>query len=168
MISSDSAPSSSSSPQLDTNLVATIPHPTEREVNRFFLYWHRVIQNLLAFYPYSDNYIPSTLDKGLPMCLSLLYTPENRQLNHSELLQKSLQVHHSVTPEEEALVETKTSGQAKSRLWFRMCTGRITASRFKNVCHTDLASPSLSLIMSICLPETTIFKTSATAWEYSQ
>jgi len=34
-----------------------------------------------------------------------------------------------------------------------MRCGRITASKFKSACHTDPASPSISLITAICYPE---------------
>ena len=61
-------------------------------------------------------------------------------------------------------MEEKTREQASSRLWFRMRTGRITASKFKNACHTDSARPSHSLIMSICHPEIARFNTEATKW----
>ena len=50
------------------------------------------------------------------------------------------------------------------RVWFRMRTGRITASNFKRACHTDPANPSKSLIMSICYPEALRFSTVATRW----
>ena len=58
----------------------------------------------------------------------------------------------------------KDRGQASSWLWFRMRTGRITASKFKKARHTDPAWPSHSLIMSISHPEMTRFKTEATKW----
>ncbi len=61
-------------------------------------------------------------------------------------------------------VEMKTRDQSNSRLWFRMRAGRITASKFKAVCCTDLSSPSLSLILSICHPNTMRFRTAATSW----
>ena len=48
---------------------------------------------------------------------------------------------------------------------FIMRTGYITASKFKNACHTDPTCPSHSLIMSICHPEIPRFNTSeATQW----
>ena len=156
-----------SSPQLGTKTsdqLSVIPAPTESEVSRFFSSLASCDSKpaiLALVEPYSDDYIPSSMDEGLSMCLSLLYTPENLHLNYNELLEKATQVNISITSEETALVESKTRGQATSRLWFRMRTGRITASRFKS---TDLTSPSLSLIMSICHPETVKFKTSATAW----
>ena len=94
------------------------------------------------------------------MCLSLLYTPKNLHLNYNELFEKGTQVNISITPEETALVESKTRGQAASCLRFRMHTGRITASQFKSACcHRS----GITFIMSICHRETVKFKTSATA-----
>ena len=40
-----------------------------------------------------------------------------------------------------------------------MRAGRVTVSHFKNACCTDPASPALSLVMSICHPDTLKFKT---------
>lgn len=45
-----------------------------------------------------------------------------------------------------------------------MRSGRITASRLKAVCSNDPAYPSMSLIMSICYPELSQFRSSATTW----
>ncbi len=45
-----------------------------------------------------------------------------------------------------------------------MRAGRITASRFKAVCHTDPSNPSKSLNMSICHPELYRFKNAATRY----
>ena len=70
----------------------------------------------------------------------------------------------TITPQQAQTVESKTRLQSKSSLWFRMRCGRITASKFKSAAHTDPASPSLSLVMSICHPELTKFKTVATTW----
>ncbi len=41
--------------------------------------------------------------------------------------------------------------------------GRITASKFKSVCQSDPANPSLSLIMSICHADTVRLRTTATS-----
>ena len=69
-----------------------------------------------------------------------------------------------MTKKQQELVEEKTHEQASSGLWFRMRTGRITASKFKNACHTDPECPSQSLILSICHPEIARFNTEATKW----
>ena len=112
--------------------------------------------------PHSGDYIPKSADEALPVCLTNLYQPEYLKLNYSELLKESAQMNIAVSPEQARLVESKTRDQASSRLWFRMRAGRITASRFKSACCTDVASPSLSLIMAICHPETTKFRNIAT------
>lgn len=109
------------------------------------------ILSLIA--PYSSQYIPKTLDSGLPMCLSELYKPEYAELNFGELITLAKSYSVSITEEQALLVESKTRLQSNSRLWLRMRTGRVTASRFKAVCRTNLAQPSLSLIMALCHPE---------------
>lgn len=47
-----------------------------------------------------------------------------------------------------------TRTQADSRLWYQQRAGRVTASKLRQVLHTDISQPSLSLIMAICYPET--------------
>ena len=54
--------------------------------------------------------------------------------------------------------------QHHSHLWYRMRSGRITASKLKAACHTDPCLPSNSLIMSICYPELSKFKSAAMQW----
>ena len=61
-------------------------------------------------------------------------------------------------------VEEKTRSQYHNHLWYRMRAGRITASKLKAVCHTDQAFPSESLVMSICHPELSKFKSITTTW----
>lgn len=70
----------------------------------------------------------------------------------------------SITANQDRAVEAGTRDQANSILWFRMRCGRITASKFKSACHTDPASPSVSLIMAIFYPEVHRFRTPATCW----
>ena len=114
--------------------------------------------------PYSSRYIPKTLDSSLPMCLSELYKPEYIELNYGELVTLATNYTVSITEKQASLVESKTKLQSNSRLWLRMRTGRITASRFKAACKTNLAQPSLSLVMALCHPEITKFKSLATNW----
>ena len=114
--------------------------------------------------PYSSRYIPKTLDSGLPMCLSELYKPEYAELNYGELIMLAKNYTVSITEEQASPVESKTRLQFNSRLWLRMSTGRVTASCFKEVCRTNLAQLSLSLVMALCHPEIAKFKSSATNW----
>ncbi len=98
------------------------------------------------------------------MCLSELYKPEYMDLNYGELVTLATSCTFSVTEEQALLVEAKTKLQANSRLWLRMRTGRITASCFKAACRTNIGQPSLSLVIALCYPEITKFKSSATKW----
>ena len=108
--------------------------------------------------PYSSKYVPRSLDEDLPMCLSNLFKPENLTCSYGELLQLVKEFDITVTPNQIEAVESKTRLQSKSSLWFRMRCGRITASKFRAVCHTDESSPSVSLIMSICHPNLPVWQ----------
>ena len=50
------------------------------------------------------------------------------------------------------LVEENTRMQSSCKIWFQQRAGRITASRFRDILHTDFSQPSLSLIKGICYP----------------
>lgn len=113
---------------------------------------------------YCDRYIPSALSSDLPLILTDLYRPGNLTLGYYDLLKQADKTVLTVTDQQCQAVEMKTRDQSNSRLWFRMRAGRITASKFKNVCCTDPANPSLSLIMAVCHPDTVRFKTAATSY----
>ena len=144
--------------------------PTEQEQYKFFNSLSTCIQSgakpavLALVPPHCDEYVPTSLAPELPTVLSDLYKTEYLKLRYNELLQKACSIQIAVTTNQVLAVEAKTKNQAGSRLWFRMRTGRITASKFKAACRTDPASPSISLIMAICHPETLRFCTSATKW----
>lgn len=61
-------------------------------------------------------------------------------------------------------VEKVTRMQAESNKWFYFRTGRITASKFRSVCHANIALPPQSLIKQICHPLNSRFSTVATNW----
>ena len=109
---------------------------------------------LAVTFGYCDAYVPASLTPQLPMVLSDLYQPDNLSLGYKELLQMAANTDISVTGVQATAAEQNTRGQATSRLWFHLRTGRVTASKFKRACQTDPANPSLSLTMSICNPET--------------
>lgn len=70
----------------------------------------------------------------------------------------------TITEQQCKNIEASTRTQAHSKLWFRFRAGRVTASKFKAACHTDLSQPSPSLVKSICYPENCLFTTTATQW----
>ena len=114
--------------------------------------------------PYSEAYIPASLDQDLPMVLSDLYKREYLSLGYSSLLQLANETELHLTVDQAKSVEVKMRGQLKSRIWFRMQAGRIMTSRFKSACCTDWANPSRNLIMSVCYPEVYQFSNEATKW----
>ena len=93
-----------------------------------------------------------------------LCKPEYLSFNYHELLKVCEECVVTVSDREVQAVEACTKQQSGSSLWFSMRTGRITASRFKAASHTDPSSPSISLIISICHPELSKFRTAATKW----
>ena len=113
---------------------------------------------------YSDKYVPKSLDPELPITLSTLYNPDYLKVGYYDLVNLASEVRIVVTPSQATLIEEQTRHQARSRLWFRMRSGRITASKFKAACRTDPCSPSHSLVMSICHPELSKFSSAATRW----
>ena len=164
LTSPQSSPSSSSQPP---SALARVAKPTSTEKAKFAALLASCPSKpaiLSLVQPHSSNYVPKSADEDLPMCLTNLYRPEYLKLSYNELLKESVQKNITISPEQACLVENKTRDQATSRLWFRMRAGRITASRFKSACCTDPTSPSLSLIMAICHPETTKFKYVAITW----
>ena len=59
--------------------------------------------------------------------------------------------------EQASTVGQETRKQSDSKLWFEQCAGRVTASKFYSVLHTNQSQPSVSLIKSICYPEAVRF-----------
>lgn len=113
--------------------------------------------------PYSNNYVLSS-DQLLKL-LQGLYQPEYLESDYTELLKLAeSHLHEEVTPAMVDHLAQLTCKQSKSREWFKYRAGRITASRFRQVLHTDCHRPSLSLLKSICYPEIHRFSTKATTW----
>ena len=147
--------------------VPAFQKPSEQEVEELFASLSKcktkpAILSLVA--PYADNYVPKSLNENLPPCLSQLYNPDAILMNYGELLKHCETYDIEVTEEQADAVEASTKSQSKSPLWFNMRSGRITASRFKAVSCTSTASPSISLIMSICHPEMNKFRTASVCW----
>ena len=101
------------------------------------------------------------------VCLSHLQIciihADNMKLSYPELLQTCEQIFNSVffTFDQGVTVEKETCIQAKSRTWFEQRSGRVTASKLREVLHTDPLQPSISLIKSICYSEMRLFTSTA-------
>ena len=98
----------------------------------------------------------------LPLCS--LYSENNASLTLAELLTVAQVVDYSVSDVEAKHIELVTRDQSKCRDWFLHRTGRVTASKLKNICRSTLGKPSVSLLRSICYPVETKFSSQATQW----
>ena len=113
---------------------------------------------ILSLIPkYSDDYVPrSTLDT-FPVPLKSLQESRYLTLSYPKLLQVCESLNIQLTGEMAQSVEKATRSQTNSKLWFTYCVGRVTASRMRSVCRTNLANPSQSLIKTICYSEAFTF-----------
>ena len=118
---------------------------------------------LSVIQPYSDGFVHSS--DHLPRLLQGRFKPAYLESDFSQLLTLAENyLHYEVTPAMVDHLVHLTREQSKSRDWFKYRAGRITASRFRQVLHTDPHQPSLSLLKSICYPEIHRFSTQATTW----
>ena len=119
---------------------------------------------------FSDVYVPSLINEDLPPVLSTYFDKELSTAEYDtvmSLCEQKLFI-YDINAKEQIAVEERTRKQVNSRLWFRMRTGRVTASKFKSACVTDPLKPSHSLIMSICHPQLVKFANEATKWGCSR
>ena len=87
------------------------------------------------------------------------YNEETLSMAFPDLLTKCDEVYGtiSISVEQASTVGQETRKQSDSKLWFEQCAGRVTASKFYSVLHTNQSQPSVSLIKSICYPEAVRF-----------
>ncbi|MGH0127202.1 UNVERIFIED_CONTAM: hypothetical protein FKN15_051319 [Acipenser sinensis] len=113
---------------------------------------------------YCRNFIPKSVSLNLPKPLTSRYRKENRKLNYPDPMAECEKVFADIKiePEQATAVERETRSQTKSRLWFNMKAGRITASCFKAPARTDPANPSKTLIRQICYTDVFKFSIKAT------
>ena len=104
--------------------------------------------------PYCELFTQSSAH--LPVQYHSLFDSEQLKLNYLDLVEDGQKMKGllEVTEQQCRHLEELTRGQAFSKLWIHYHCGRITASRLYKVVRTDLHKPVLSLITSLCYPET--------------
>ena len=141
--------------------------PTEEQFSSFF---ERLSKNeskpaiLALIPPHSASYKPSMLTEDFPLPLTDLFQESCREMAYFELLKKCEECNVSVTSSQIQCVEKATREQSSDKKWFIYRAGRITASKSFQVCRTNIASPSQSLIKAICYPQSYVFSSRATLW----
>ena len=109
---------------------------------------------ILSLIPgYSNRYVPKSKTQHFPQLIQSLHDPKFLSLDYVQPLDVCEGVVLEVTEDMAAAVEEATRVQSKCKLWYKYRAGRVTASRLKQVCRTNLARPSQSLVKSICYPE---------------
>ncbi|XP_044182751.1 uncharacterized protein LOC114950049 [Acropora millepora] len=115
--------------------------------------------------PYNQEYLPKVETLDLPQHLPDLYDENLIEQTYDDLVRKSRDIFTSMscTSKQVKIAEEFTRSQSKSNLWFRLRSGKITASKFYDACKTKPTSPSISLVKEICYG-TKKFHSKATDW----
>lgn len=112
----------------------------------------------------------SSATPSLPPVISSLFRPHYKTLEKPALIEECQRVFSeelAITPIESHYLMKSTVLQSHSLVWFAHRKGRLTASRFFNICRTSIEKPSKSLIDSVFRNGTTV-KTAATTWGYEK
>ena len=152
-----------------TNLSSNLLPPSHDEMSTFFSEISKedekrpIILSLIS--PYSDAFQSSA--DHLPQQLQLLYNSKYLEFDYITLLKLStdfISELSTATASQQHHLEEMTRIQARSKDWFKYRAGRITASRFYQITHTNPHMPSLSLIQSVCYPQFSQFSNTATTY----
>ena len=144
-------------------------HPQSRSVS--FMNVCMLQEQSLLYCPLSlhtTKIVPKKPATDLPTTLDGLYSEQLSSMSFTELLIKADEVFKemSCSKEQSVNVEESTREQRNSKVWTKMRAGRITASNFHQICHTNPGKPSLSLIKQICYGSN--FHSAATDWGIRQ
>ena len=144
-----SQPEASHSPRvLYSGAVSTSANsrPSREEIDELYVKLDRckikaVALSLIS--PFADQYVDQS--RSVPVVSELF-------LGYTELLRKCTEVQLNYSEDQIKLVEKNTQAQSKGAGFFKHRAGRIGASIFGAVFHSNLSQPSQSLIKTICYP----------------
>ena len=122
--------------------------------------WHQ----LSLHAKHSDSFVPKCLSGTAPRPLDQLYDSSVPCDIYNDVLLHCATINISVTDDQVQYVVQQTVKQSKSKLWFSMRAGRVTASTFYAACHTRIEKPAMSVLRSICMPNAHRFSYAATEW----
>lgn len=137
--------------------ILTVSKPSSDDIKTFYeeLSKSNGKPVILSLIPgHNTSYIPLYEAGTLMRPLTDLHDPKFMTLSYPDLLQQCEEVFgsYAFSFTQATKVEEMTRSQSKSHIWFQQRAGRITASRFREILHTDCTQPSVSAIKSICYP----------------
>ena len=139
--------------------------PTKEELETFFKDLSAAGRAvILSITPkFSDSFVPMSMTGLVPKPLTDLYDPKCLELTYPDLLEKceTLFENYFITVDMATNIEKHTRGQSNSK---QQRAGRVTASKLTAAVCTNESQPSMSLIKSVCYPESSCFKSKATSW----
>ena len=139
-----------------------IDTPTEEELDTFLKDLSTAGKAvILSITPkFSDSFVPMCMRGLVQKPLTDLYNPKYLELSYPQLLDRCETVfeNYFITVDMIASTEKHTRGQSHSKLWFQQRAGRVTASKLKTAVCTNKSQPSMSLIKSVCYPESNVLK----------
>ena len=144
--------------------------PTRKDIEAFFDSIQSsktgVMPAVLSLVPkYAAEYKAAASQQNkLPAFLGALEDEACQHMHIQDLLEHCESINICVSKEEAAYGEQQTKGQAKCKTWTRLRTGRVTASKAYQVCHTNPSQPSMSLIHDICTPKVSRKGTASMRW----
>ena len=94
----------------------------------------------------SDN---QPVTETIPRKIMSFYHPHYQKMSNSELQQESQRVFEGQLRVTDADLAKCTQLQSQSSVWFEHRKGRLTASKFRAICHTSISKPSESLISQV-------------------
>ena len=158
--------SSDSEDETSDNLPSAVP-PSAEEKQAFLTGLQKIFPKAAVTSAYflrqRQDDRPGT--KKLPRTISSYYHPKYCHLSHNQLERESLSVFKEmkVTEDESQYLAKCTQLQAQSSLWFEHRKARLTASRFRAICHTRVEKPAESLVKQI-LQKAPLPKCASLSW----
>ena len=145
-----------------------VDNPQEEfaDISSFLLKLRQTNKNAVIFSVTDPKPQPKVLGPSLPNILTHLYSTDNVILSADELKRKCVTIFDSlsVTSSQAEKVEAMTRQQSNCPLWFQFRKGRLTASNFQEIIHSDInICSSVSLLKKI-MNYSSLVKTSATEW----
>lgn len=101
---------------------------------------------------------------NFPKSLTNIFKDEYATLSREELVDIGSKLDFSLNENDCSDIEKSTKLQSESKDWFMYRSGRITASRAKDICTVKSYDSNISLLKTICYPSTKQFNSAATDW----